>query len=235
MLTLNFKLYSCRIAKPECHKLLRAFAMLSLSTLQILATLLIDHSLYWLLSKVRYYGRKIDAHSSVSSNAVQFEVNGNGILADMCQGIANSFNSLTKVKTIDTVPCLPNASEPNYMMYEKIVTILGIIWILLLFEPYGLRIRQKILECYYPQRAEERAIWLYNEIISERRLFVHIARRKARQRFLKDKAGAQGYYSKPYRVWIRLVKCLALIKYRCSLCRQTFTKYFILTYVSYNY
>lgn len=198
--------------------------MLSLSTLQILATLLIDHFLYWLLSKVRYYGRKIDPHPSPSTNTVKFEVIGSGMLAEMCEGIANSFNSLTKIYSIDTVPCLPNASEPNYVLYEKIVTVLGIIWILLLFEPYGLRIRQKILECYYPERAEERAIWLYNEIISERRLFIQIARRKARQRFLKDKAGARGYYSWTFKAWTKLVKCLSLIKYRCSLCRETFTR-----------
>lgn len=222
-LSLLFQLSSCRVAKSECHKLLRAFVMLSLSTIQILATLLIDHSLYWLLDKVRHYGRKIDP--SPTTNLVRFEVKGNGMLADMCQGIANSFDSLTKVYAIDTVPCLPHPIEPNYVMYEKILTIMGMIWIFLLLEPYGLRIRQKILECYYPARTEERAIWLYNEIMGERRLFVQMARRKARQRYLKDKAGSEGYYLMPVKIWKRVTKCLTLIKYRCSLCRESFTKY----------
>lgn len=202
--------------------------MLSLSTLQILATLALDHSLYWLLAQIRYHGLKINLSST--SNLVQFHVKGNGMIAEMCHGIANSFNTLAKVYSIDTVPCLPHAIEPNYVMYEKIMTIVGIIWILLLFEPYGLRIRQKILECYYPNRAEERATWLYHEIIGRRRLFVQMARRKARQEYLKDKAGTLGYYSRAYRVWKGLLKCLTLIKYRCQLCGESFTKYLKLNF-----
>lgn len=198
--------------------------MLCLSTLQILATLLIDHSLYWLLAKVRFYGRKVDLTPSMNeTQSVQFQVKGEGILADMCQGIANSFNSLTKV-SIDTVPCLPDATEPNYALYQKILTILGIIWIILLFEPYGLRIRQKILECYYPRRAEERAIWLYKHLLGQRELFVTLARRKARQRFLKDKAGVENYFGYVTQMWRKLTKILTIIKYRCSLCQESFTK-----------
>ncbi|XP_063708650.1 DC-STAMP domain-containing protein 2-like [Culicoides brevitarsis] len=217
-------LLSCRIAKSECHKLLRAFTMLSLSTLQILATLLIDHSLYWLLSKVRFYGRKIDLDpSNEPQDLIKFQVKGEGILADMCEGIANSFKALTRV-SIDTVPCLPDATTPNYALYEKILTILGVIWIFLLLEPYGLRIRHKILEYYYPRRAEERAIWLYNHIIGQRKLFVTLARRKAREKFLKDEAGAENYYCWFTKMWKRLKIKFAFVKFQCSLCQETFTK-----------
>lgn len=222
LMILNFQLLSCRVAKSECFKLYKASLMVLLSTVQIFATLVVDQSLYWLLAKVRYYGRKVQPSSS--TNLVEFHVNGNGILAEMCEGIANSFNSLTKVYSIDVVPCLPSPLETDDGLHQKITFILCLVWVLLIFEPYGLRIRQKILQWYYPIRAEERAIWLYNEILSKRMLFLQLARRKARQRFLKDKAGTLGYEYKIVQIWRRLVKCLTLIKYKCKLCGETFTK-----------
>uniref|UniRef100_A0A336MS37 CSON004910 protein n=1 Tax=Culicoides sonorensis TaxID=179676 RepID=A0A336MS37_CULSO len=201
--------------------------MLSLSTIQILATLAIDHSLYWLLAQIRYHGRKIKPISS--SNTIHFNVHGSGILAEMFQGMGNAMNPMTKSYAIDTVACLPNPIEPNYELYQKICSIIGIVWVLLLLEPYGLRIRQKILEYYYPKRAEERAIWLYNEIMNKRRLFVKMARRKARKKYLKDKAGTHGYNMRIIETWKKILKFFSLIKYKCKLCGDTFTNYSMLT------
>lgn len=59
-------------------------------------------------------------------------------------------------------------------------------WILLVFEPYGLRVRQVVMNQLYPEKANERAAWLCNQIIRRRTSFMKFARRKVRQQILFD-------------------------------------------------
>lgn len=57
----------------------------------------------------------------------------------------------------------------------------------MIFEPYGMRLRQVVMNKYYPNRANERAAWLYTTVLRRRETFVKYARREARRKFLKDK------------------------------------------------
>lgn len=68
-----------------------------------------------------------------------------------------------------------------------LVFLLLLCWILLVFEPYGMRLRQVVMNKYNPNRANERATWLYNTILRRRESFVKFARRETRRIFLKDK------------------------------------------------
>lgn len=195
--------------------------MVMLSTIQILTTILIDYSLHWLLLQVRFYGRQIKPINS--TELIMFEIIGQGVLAEMYKGIIESLSPYANVYAIDVVPCLPNPINPNYVIYNRIFFILGLVWILLILEPYGLRFRQRILEYFYPKRAKERAIWLYNEIMGERKLFLQMARKKARKRFLKDKAGTRGESFLLIKMWKKLRNFCTVFKYKCKICRNSFT------------
>lgn len=56
-------------------------------------------------------------------------------------------------------------------------------WILTITESYGLRLRNIVMSHYFPERARERAVWLYNHILRSRGGFLKFARRQLRRRF----------------------------------------------------
>ena len=60
-------------------------------------------------------------------------------------------------------------------------------WVLLIFEPYGMRLRHRVMNKFYPDKAKERAAWLYNNILRKRQSFMKYARREARIKFGIDK------------------------------------------------
>ncbi len=57
---------------------------------------------------------------------------------------------------------------------------------LVVTEAYGLRLRHIIAGCYYPKRAQERSVWLYNQILRRRGGFLKFMRRKLRQHYKTD-------------------------------------------------
>lgn len=73
----------------------------------------------------------------------------------------------------------------------SLIAVIAILicWMLLLFEPYGMRLRQKVMSHFYPSRAMERAVFLYNKIIRRRESFIKFARRHVRRKFLNNKSG----------------------------------------------
>lgn len=63
------------------------------------------------------------------------------------------------------MPCLPDPIPPDLDRYIQIVSLIIFCWIMTFFEPYGLRLRHVVMCYYHPDRAKQRAVWLYNHII----------------------------------------------------------------------
>lgn len=63
---------------------------------------------------------------------------------------------------------------------------LAMCWLFLMLEPYGMRLRQVVMNDFYPRRARERAVWLFAKILRSRVTFVTFARREARRKWLKN-------------------------------------------------
>jgi len=98
-------------------------------------------------------------------NFVGVHVSGDGYLADLYRSIVKAFTPHAKDVEIDVTPCLPNPIPPDLDRYTQIVTLIAFCWIMAIFEPYGLRLRHVVMCKYYPERAKQRAAWLYNHII----------------------------------------------------------------------
>jgi hypothetical protein len=56
-------------------------------------------------------------------------------------------------------------------------------------EPVGLRLQNVVMSYYYPERARQRALWLYNHILRSRGSFLTFIRRQLRRKFGKSKDG----------------------------------------------
>lgn len=106
-------------------------------------------------------------------------------MSDLFKSILNSFRGLEKIYDIDATPCVPHPKMPNYEKYEIILLLLCLCWILVIFEPYFLRIRHLVMKQYYPQRTTQRAVWLYNRILKKRMNFVKLWRHQFRTTYLK--------------------------------------------------
>lgn len=177
-------LTSCRLIKSERIRVARSVAFLTISTVQILCMLLLDYSLHWLLALIQYYGRK---HAGLETKPLMnVSVSGHGMIADLYKNIIEVFKPFEHQYYIDPTPCLPNPFPPNFDIYFKICFYLFLSWTLAIFQPYGLRLRQIIMNRFYPSAARIRAAWLCNHLIRRRESFVKFARRRARRKFFKD-------------------------------------------------
>ncbi|KYN11324.1 DC-STAMP domain-containing protein 2 [Trachymyrmex cornetzi] len=174
-------LTSVTLIKVEKIKLAKSAVFLSLTMFKICIHMMADYSLYWILSTIRYHGR---IETKVQRpNFVGVHVSGDGYLADLYRSIVKAFTPHAKDTEIDVIPCLPDPIPPDLDRYTQIVTLIAFCWIMAIFEPYGLRLRHVVLCKYYPERAKQRAAWLYNHIIRSRGSFLKFARRQLRRKF----------------------------------------------------
>ncbi|EFN90000.1 DC-STAMP domain-containing protein 2 [Harpegnathos saltator] len=177
-------LTSVTLIKAERAKLVKSAVFLALATLKICIYMLADYSLYWILSAIRHHGR---IETKVQRpNSVGVYVSGNGYLADLYTSLARAFTPRIKDTEIDVTPCLPDPIPPDLDRYTRIVTLIAFCWIMAIFEPYGLRLRHVVMCKYHPDRAKQRAAWLYNHIIRSRGSFLKFARRQLRRKFSMD-------------------------------------------------
>lgn len=123
---------------------------------------------------------------SVVPPVFTIKVIGVGLIADFVHGLVDAFSTLVESFHIDPKPCLPVPSPPDFLRYAEIFVLLTMVWVMLFFEPYVLRLRQVVMNRYHPDRSRERAAWLYQQIVRKRMSFVKFARRKVRRRFHKD-------------------------------------------------
>lgn len=170
-------LNSKSLIRKEKLRIARSAVFLFISSIQILGLIAADYCLYWLLATIRYAAlRESDIERPPM---VTLEVTGSGIVADMYRGIVGAFEPMVKHGDIlDPERCAPDPKIPNYVRYLQISLLLLFCWICIVLEPYGLRVRQIIMRGYYPERARQRATWLYNDILLKRESFFNVVRRQ---------------------------------------------------------
>ncbi|XP_078033110.1 uncharacterized protein LOC144467953 [Augochlora pura] len=212
-------LSSVMLVKSERLKLVRSAVFLGLATVKLIAFLVIDYSLYWVLNTIQIHGRfesKVEKPSVVT-----IHVAGEGYMADLYRSIVRSFSPQGKESEINTMLCLPQPVPPNLDRYTQIVGLLILCWFVAFFEPYGLRLRHVVLCQYYPDRAKQRATWLYNHIIRSRGNFLKFARRQLRRKFGMAGADKIEKISLQDRLWA-VCPCLNILFPRkqktCLLC-----------------
>ncbi|XP_017783011.1 PREDICTED: DC-STAMP domain-containing protein 2-like [Nicrophorus vespilloides] len=197
---------SVRLITKEKSQLSQSTMVLLMASMKLLTHMATDYSLYWIMTLIRYYGRfqsKIEA-----PNVPTLKIQGEGFLAKLLKGIVKAFQPIGLNLEVDTIPCLPDPIPPDYDRYIQIASLLVLCWFLALFEPYGLRFRHSVMCFYHPQRARERSIWLYNNILRSRSSFLKFARRQLRRKVKGDKR-------------ITKITCMEYLRanLKCRICR----------------
>lgn len=106
------------------------------------------------------------------------KIEGQGIVAEMCQDLLDIIKPFANFNDVNFNLCLPHPHQPDYSNYVKIGLLITLSWIILILEPYELRFRHIIMEFHYPEISQERAVWLYHEILAKRTSLVKYARQK---------------------------------------------------------
>ncbi|XP_016934405.3 DC-STAMP domain-containing protein 2 isoform X2 [Drosophila suzukii] len=148
---------------------------------QLFAICFLDYALFWLLATMSFHGHQ-EAGLEVPAY-IDLEIKGGGFVADIMRGIANAFRPLTQKSVLDTNPCLPLPLAPDYAKYILILVLCLFSWLILLAEPYVLRTRHLIMAFFYPERAKERGMFLYNRISDDRNNIFKYVRRRKRNEF----------------------------------------------------
>ncbi|XP_021923470.1 DC-STAMP domain-containing protein 2-like isoform X2 [Zootermopsis nevadensis] len=178
---------SVRLMASEKMKLTKSAVFLGITTFKLIIHMMIDYSLYWVLTIIRKHG---SVQTSVEgSNMVGIHVQGEGMLADLYRSVVNVFEPIGAKMEIDTTPCLPNGIPPDTRCYIQIVTVISLCWLLVFLEPYGLRLQHVVMCYYHPDRARQRSVWLYNHILRSRGSFLKYARRQLRRKYGKGNDG----------------------------------------------
>ncbi|KAL0271510.1 UNVERIFIED_CONTAM: hypothetical protein PYX00_008582 [Menopon gallinae] len=172
---------SLRLLRSEVESILTTMLVLSLSTFQIAAFMLCDYGLYWVLFTIYHEGQKQVVQ--VEGAEIGLHVSGNGSLAKFYSNLGKALK-IPKNPNLDVDPthCLPDPIPPDKDKYMQIACLTGFCWILAVVEVYNLRLRNVVMSHYYPERAKERAVWLYNHILRSRGGFVKFARRQLRRK-----------------------------------------------------
>ncbi|XP_033753894.1 DC-STAMP domain-containing protein 2-like [Pecten maximus] len=211
---------SLSLVKREKKKLAKGLFMLIVNLTYTCFYIICDYNLYWLLDLLRTQ-LEIKTHTSVPPH-LKIHVQGEGAMADMYRALVGFFDPLVAGVDVDTTPCLPNPSTPNFAIYKQIWSMFGVYLFLTIFEAYGLRLRHVIAACYYPRREQQRAVWLYNHILKCRGGFIKITRRQLKRKYLKntetEKISIRGKLAAKYPLAGKLFRHLGWDRKSCICC-----------------
>ncbi|XP_047512463.1 uncharacterized protein LOC125054541 isoform X2 [Pieris napi] len=172
---------SFRLIASEKVFMTRSAVFMVITTFKLMIHMIADYSLFWVLTTIRHHGR-LEAVLSPGPSDVGVSLTGLGFGSDILRSI---FSTLTLPLRSPSSPasCLPDPRPPDFKRYSQIGVIIVILWLLALFEPYGLRLRHVIMGHHRPERAKARASWLYNHILRTRGSFMKLARRKLHREY----------------------------------------------------
>lgn len=117
---------------------------------------------------------------------ISLEAHGSGIVTEILQELIDMFVPLARLYDVNLFTCQPHPHRPDFTMYLIISGLTTLNLVLLLLEPFGLRIKSIIMTYHYPERSLERAVWLHQSIMKRRERHWTFAKREARRKFLKS-------------------------------------------------
>lgn len=73
------------------------------------------------------------------------------------------------VSTLDSLQqCMPKIHKPDYAQYKSLLYLAVFTMAAVVVEAYAMRARHCIANLYYPKRARQRAVWLYQKLLREK-------------------------------------------------------------------
>ncbi|KAH8297712.1 hypothetical protein KR054_006507, partial [Drosophila jambulina] len=158
------KLASPKLLPGERKAMYRSGVFLFITGIQLYCLCLMDYSLYTMLSLMLQYG-SMTADVQPSFNRKMF-IKGGGRIGDFLKTFVSAFEP--NEFQMDSYNCLPVPTSPKYHLYFWIAALYVLAWILVFWEPYGLRQRHRIMAYLHPEESCRRVQCLHYKILKER-------------------------------------------------------------------
>ncbi|XP_030375645.1 DC-STAMP domain-containing protein 2-like [Scaptodrosophila lebanonensis] len=172
------ELTSMRLLPNELSKMSQSVLFMIITSVQLFCICYTEYSLFWMLALMSYHSHKMAGLEAPPYTKIV--IKRGGTIGEILRGLVHAFEPLGTKYSIDTTECLPTPVPPNFVRYYEIVVLCLLAWFLLFWEPYGLRLRHRIMSCFYPDASHKRAQYLHQRIVNDRGNFVKLARRRAR-------------------------------------------------------
>ncbi|XP_055336051.1 protein sneaky-like isoform X2 [Paramacrobiotus metropolitanus] len=212
-----------KLLPEEKQEFSKGSMRLAINAITFCVIFLFDRLIYEILSIVARHSYIVYTQKGVHD--ISLEIQGGGVLAKLVRKILKGFHERTEInRTFDNLKCLPYPTLTPPSAYWKVFGTVGVIWLLIYLEAYGLRLRSWICSFFYPKREKQRILHLYNDTLKKRagyaRSIRHHVRRLARQRNLQmqyDMLSALREQCPYLCFWL---KWLQLGKKRCTACKE---------------
>ncbi|XP_022214252.2 DC-STAMP domain-containing protein 2 [Drosophila obscura] len=169
---------SIRLLPEELQIMTRSMLFLVITGIQLFTICLVDYSLYIMLSMMSQHAHKTAGLKPPAYTRIV--ITKGGMIGDILRRLVHAFEPLAKNLGVGTEKCLPVPGEPNVLRYYEVLVLCVLAWLLLVWEPYSLRLRHWIMACFYPEDAHRRVKYLHQRILQERSTFIKTSRRRAR-------------------------------------------------------
>ncbi|XP_071826077.1 DC-STAMP domain-containing protein 2-like isoform X2 [Apostichopus japonicus] len=205
------------LAPKEKRKLTLGLTSWGTNTGYAALVILADYCAFSFLSLVNKHAELRVLESATGT--IHLLVDGEGFLANVYRVLVHTMDPSERYKlTIDTTTCLPQPAAPDYFTIRRIVIIFCLCLLFIVTEAYGLRIRRIVAAYYYPHREQERAVWLYNNILRKRGTFTEFLWKRLKQIPSNDNAEVVSFKS---RLAAKSKICRTILKqfgYKMSFC-----------------
>ncbi|XP_064548770.1 DC-STAMP domain-containing protein 2-like [Drosophila montana] len=199
------KLSSFRLVSHELLYVKRSLVFLIIISLQLFIICFVDYSIFWMLAIMSFHSHKTAELQPPAYTKIV--IKGGGLIGDILRGLVQAFEPLSKNLIVDIQHCLPLPRPPKFLRYWEIMMLCILAWCLLFWEPYGTRLRHKIMASIYPHNANLRAVYLHRCLLLNRDNFIKIARRKARSLNYYHSENSLSKYLEIYRAKLYKISC----------------------------
>ncbi|XP_076439279.1 E3 ubiquitin-protein ligase DCST1-like [Babylonia areolata] len=180
----------------------------------------VDSLLVWIMDVI-YRNSKIEYHQT-GEHFVNITVRGSGFMAEIVRMFMSTLNSHHKLDSVTTNhACLP---LPSVLKNVLVFAVHFAVFIFILLEAYGLRLRRLICSFFYRKREKRRVLYLYNEMLKKRKGYLRHMRHRVRKQIRNRKLKGQTNVLTALKLQFpRLCCCLRWLKSSrdsCLICQE---------------
>ncbi|XP_016972930.2 DC-STAMP domain-containing protein 2 [Drosophila rhopaloa] len=214
------KISSMRLLPQEISVMYRSCVFLIITGIQLFCICFVDYSLYSLLMLMSFHG-----HMTADLKPTAYKkivIKGGGKIGDILRELIHAFEPRTS--KMNTRRCLPVPGKPKYIRYLWIFLLYLLAWLMVFWEPYGLRQRHRIMAYFYPEESSRRAQDLHYTILKERKTVFNSRCQRARllNAFIYNKGilSSIGWWNSRQKCGFRGT----LIGQSCTICSKQLTR-----------
>ncbi|XP_054740059.1 protein sneaky isoform X2 [Anastrepha obliqua] len=212
---------TCQHTDKESKAIIFNLFKFSLEILTAFFFLMLDYSVVTLLHIIRI--KSLISYVQEGEHTINFQVQGNGLMARLLRKTLLNFNMHEKVSTyLTNEACLPTPYTLPRRFYLKLTATYAIIIVLIYKSTFFMRLRRLICSYFYRRREKQRVLYLYNNLLRKRRTLFEVMRKAVEFNLVKQKTRRR--VNLALRVRLRWPNCCDWLKFftiarlKCLIC-----------------